>query len=278
VPLKLIATSRHRPALAPDGRPYCPDCYETGWRWRVISGWSAWVGQCHCGRVVDPPPGGWSLAPEPPPDPGSLLDPRPAAPGPGNPHPVTVRHPFRRDERGRRAFDGYEPYYPVCGGCGWVARPQRQERRAWDLAWAHAGLDWRAVPVQPDPRARRRQRRRGRPPAPLPASYRGPVPCHFGLADRLGCGKGHLADQRDGVTTKHPCGGVIPPRLWRGTTDRPDQDLEALAAACGEVCVCPCHLAADHDALPRRCRCGLLLPADWPAYRPCDACEARSVR
>jgi hypothetical protein len=267
VALELPAAARYRrPERAPDGWPFCPECHETGWRWRVGSRWAAWVGPCHCGRVVGPPPCGWSTMPEPPPDPGSFLDPLPEPPSAHTPHPIAVRHPYRRDATGKRPFGEPEPYYPVCG-CGWVGRPSQAERAGWDQAWAHAHVDWRSVPVQPEPRARRRPRRRRSdpPPATLPADYRGPIPCHFGLADNLGCGRGHRADQRDGVTTRHPCRGVIPP-------------MSGPVATSGEVCVCACHLVDDPDTLPRRCpSCGALLPAVWPVYQPCAACADPAV-
>lgn len=61
MPLQLPAAARHRrPERAPDGFPFCPDCLETGWRWRQAAQGEAWVGPCHCGRTVDPPQeGSW---------------------------------------------------------------------------------------------------------------------------------------------------------------------------------------------------------------------------
>lgn len=277
--LHLPAAARHRrPERAPDGHPYCPDCLETGWRWRWIPQAPIWVGPCHCGRLVDPPPCGWSTGPEPREREILLssLDVPPGQPSADDPHPISVRHPFRHDHTGQRPLHGYEPYYPVCG-CGWVGHPQDSERRGWDLAWAHARIDWRSVPVQPEPRALHRpRRRRDQPPPALPPTYRGPVPCHFGLADQHdGCGKGYVWDQRDGVVSYHGCRGVIPPEPWR--TARPHQGTQTHAspAVRGEVCVCPCHLVADEDALPRRCwRCGTLMRLGWPAHRLCPGCTS----
>lgn len=276
--LHLPAAARHRrPDRAPDGLPFCPDCLETGWRWRWTPQRPIWVGPCHCGRVVDPPPGGWSTTPEPP-LPQLLvdsLDPRPPEPTPATPHPIGVRWPSRHDLTGKPALHGHAPYYPVCG-CGWIGRPQHSERRGWDLAWWHARIDWRSVPVQPEPRALRRSRRpRGQPPPELPADYRGPIPCHFGLADKHdGCGNGYLLDQRDGVTSFHGCRGVIPPQPWRAAALQQHDTIEAIAAVRGEVCVCPCHLVPDEHALPRRCRgCTALMRVDWPPYRLCPSCE-----
>jgi len=213
-------------------------------------------------------------------------------PSRGEPHPVSVRHPLHFDKAGRPVQHGRERYYPVCG-CGWVGVPQDRERRAWDLAWEHAGVDWRAIPVQLEPRALRRPRSGGQALGQallgLPVGYRGPVPCHFGLADKFdGCGNGYLADQHDGVVTYHGCRGVIPPTPWQcrppaeglagsGLGGMSDQ-LAAAGAARGEVCVCPCHRAPDEDTLPRRCRrCQTLLPASWPIWEPCQSCAPRQA-
>jgi hypothetical protein len=280
VPLTLPATTRYRrPEPAPDGYPFCPDCHETGRRWRWRPQGVNWVGPCHCGRIADPPPSGWSTRPEPPPDDfQSPLDPYPGIPTRMEPHPVTVRHPFRHDEAGNRPLHGDEPYYPVCG-CGWVGHPQQHERPAWDLSWTHAGIDWRSVPVQPEPRASRRPRR-GQPQQRLPSNYRGPIPCHFGLVAKQGCGRGYRADQRDGVLTRHGCRGVIPPAPWRARlVGRAGEPTEPDLADRGEVCVCPCHLAGDEDGLPHRCQlCDVVLPPGVSGYLPCPSCAARLQR